>query len=358
MSTPAVVAVCGSCPTRDNFNSEFNPGYRDHFVCEAASNQVSMVALMSPPFAEFDDIGAPPTMSDYDRWNVRSDLTREFLGLLAATRPDYLVVDFFADVHFGFIELDDGRYLTDNRWKLHRTDLYRRLETEGRIARRWDLFTDTDEYVAIWRAALDRFAAYVAEHCPDTRVVVHRGWNTEWVLTPRRPRPMRLQRYKAIRPFDVERGNELWARLDDHCVEQHGWDQIDLRAERCPTSVDHPWGPFWVHYTPDYYHRFLAELHKIHLRRSGLDADVLDRIALIETAATEPVARRLTVQRAVNRRLRAQLSAPPARPSRPQRALAGLARLRGGRRTREPVDGAPADPGGRPTDDPSPGGAR
>jgi hypothetical protein len=350
VSAPAVVAVCGSCPTRDNFNSMFNPGYRDHFTCDLASNQVSMVALMSPPYVEFDDIGAPPQMSEYDRWNVRSDLTREFLGRLAETGPDYLLVDFFADVHFGFLELDDGRYLTDNRWKLHRTELFRRLQDEGRIARRFDLFTDTEDYLATWRAAVDRFAAFVAEHSPRTRVVVHRGWNAARVLTPTRPRPVRLDRYQAIRPFDVERGNELWALLDDHCVDRHGWDQIDLRAERCPTYVDHPWGPFWVHYTPDYYHRFLAELHKIHLRHSGVDPDVLDRIALIESAAAEPVARRLRIERAANRRLRRRLAEPPpTRRTAARRALTrGLGRLRGVR----------PDAATNPTDDPTPGGAR
>ena len=29
MTEPSVVAVSGSCGTRDSFNSRFNPGYKD-----------------------------------------------------------------------------------------------------------------------------------------------------------------------------------------------------------------------------------------------------------------------------------------------------------------------------------------
>jgi hypothetical protein len=302
MSGPSVVAVLGSCPTRDNFNSRFNPDYKRFFSCDLASNQTSVIALMSPPY-EIDDFGPPPEMSDYDRWNVHSDLSREFLGLVAEHRPDYLVVDAFADVHFGVLRLPDGRYLTDNRWKLHRTRLHSELTERGGLTR-LDPFDHHDDYLALYLDAFTRFADHLAATSPRTRVVVHRGWNTGEVLTPRRPRPMKLARYRSIRPLDVERANAVWAELDDLCIAQFGWEEIDIRAERCPTYADHPWGPFWVHYTPDYYHRFLAELHKIHLRHHPDDEHLLDRLAAIEAAAAEPARRELAVERATVARLR------------------------------------------------------
>ena len=117
--------------------------------------------------------------------------------------------------------------------------------------------------------------------------MVHRGWNTDRVLVPGRARPIPLRRHKKVFPMDVAKANAFWARLDDHAVATYGWDQIDLRDLQAPTFAEHPWGAFYVHYTPDYYHRFLAELLKLSLS-SRLDLDTLEQIARIEAAAAEP----------------------------------------------------------------------
>jgi hypothetical protein len=288
-TTPSIVAIAGSCPTRDNFNSRFNPGYKRWFSCDLATNQTSMIAQMSPPV----DITWQPLkkMNDYDVWNINSDLSRDFLTLVAELRPQYLVLDFFADVHFGVVRLADGRFVTDNRWKIQYTDWYQEL-WEQRGLTRLTMQDDLEEYLELWRAAMDRFAAHLAEHCPDTTVVVHRGWNTNLVRVPERPQPVLMRRHKKMQKFDAQLGNELWAILDDYCLEKFGWQAIDLRGEGFTSYAEHPWGAFWVHYEPEYYHRFLAELHKIHVRRTATDADLPDRVEAIEDAARESADRR------------------------------------------------------------------
>ena len=280
----SVVAVAGSCPTRDNFNSRFNADYKRWFSCDLATNQTSMIAQMSPPV----DVEWTPlkTMNDYDVWNINSDLKREFLPLVAELRPEYVVLDFFADVHFGVVRLPDGRFVTDNRWKVQYTDWYEEQDAAGALTR-LTIQDDTETYLELWREAMDRFAAHLAEHCPETTVVVHRGWNTNLVRVPDRPEPIRMRRHKRLRAFDAERGNELWATLDDYCLQKFGWEAIDLRGEGYTSYPDHPWGAFWVHYEPEYYHRFLAELNKIHLRHAGPGADVYERVEQIERAARE-----------------------------------------------------------------------
>ncbi len=58
------VAVMGSCVTRDNFNSTFNPGYKKWFQVVLSANQTSLISLMSPPIdAEWQPLRK---MSDYD----------------------------------------------------------------------------------------------------------------------------------------------------------------------------------------------------------------------------------------------------------------------------------------------------
>ena len=291
---PETVSVFGSCVTRDNFNSRFNPGYKQYFEVRLSANQTSVIALMSPPIE--DEFAPLREMSDYDKWNIGSDLTREFLPKVAELRPDYLILDFFGDVHLGVARLADGRYLTDNRWKTHHTDFYARHRDAGDLTI-LNHKTDPDGYFALWAEALDGFADYLARACPDTRVIVHRGYNTGRVLVPGKARPIPLRKHTKARPLDVPALNAYWDRLDDHAISTYVWDSIDLRDLEAPSYAEHPWGAFYVHYTPDYYHRFLAEMHKFSLQ-NRLDPATWAEVELIEAASREPAERRLSVETA------------------------------------------------------------
>ena len=297
------VAVAGSCVTRDNFNSTFNPDYKKWFQVSLSANQTSMIALMSPPI----DVDWQPLreMSDYDRWNIKDDLSRQFLVDVAELQPRYLILDWFGDVHFGVARLPDGRYFTDNRWKIKTTDFYRDRLEAGELTRLHHL-DDADGYFALWTEALDRFATQMAESCPSTRIIVHRGWNTDRCLVPGRARPIALRKHKKVFPMDVAKANAFWARLDDHAVSTYGWEEIDLRDLEAPTYAAHPWGPFYVHYTPDYYHRFLAELLKLSLR-DRIDPDLREKLARIESASAEPPQRMLETEQAATREQAARL---------------------------------------------------
>jgi hypothetical protein len=258
------VAVMGSCITRDNFNSRFNPDYKQAYECVLMQNQSSVISLMSEGFELTDEQLGPS--SDYDRWNVTTDLSKEFLVRIGELAPDYLILDFFGDVHFGCLELGDGRYITNNRWKLWPTPYYRELQA-SRPPRELRIERDTEEYLALWRDAFDRLVAHVRRVSPDTTVVVHRGHNTDLLQLPGADAPVSLSSSGKIRPVDVPLLNRLWARLDDYAVSSTGFDAIDLTQREWPTSANHPWGPFYVHYSMDYYAEFLASLTTIHLRR-------------------------------------------------------------------------------------------
>lgn len=260
--TPRTIAVFGSCITRDNFNSQFNPQYRRWYSVVAQANQSSVIALMSPPVEP--EVTEADGLSEYDTWNVRSDLSRSFLTEVVEARPDYLILDFFGDLHFGVRELGDGRFVTDNRWKLHQTAQYARWnEAAEPVVLR--LLDDPDAYFARWTDALDRFAGYLAEQLPETTVIVHRGFYANNVVTGPSGRPRNLRRFARLADLKVRRLNEFWERLDSYAVTTYGWASIDLTHDRYTSTAEHPWGAFWVHYTLDYYRRFLAELHRIDL---------------------------------------------------------------------------------------------
>lgn len=277
------VAICGSCATRDNFNSRFNPDHHRWYEVVAANHQSSVLALMSPPiepeFVESDGLDS------YAEQTLRGDLTRAFLGDLVRAQPEYLVIDFSGDVWFGALRLPDGRFLTDNVWKLRQTAYYQRLMAAGGVkALSWRV--DPEEYFTLWTESMDRFAAYLAEHCPDTTVIVHRIRSTGTVVLDQHDRPQSVRDFSSLDPLDLRAINGFRARLDDHAVSAYGWDSIDLRRENYTAHADHPWGAFWVHYTFDYHRRFLAEMHRRDLT-SRVDPATAARIEAIAAAGSE-----------------------------------------------------------------------
>lgn len=325
MREPRQVAVLGSCITRDNFNSRFNADYKRWFRVGPTTNQSSMIALMSPPV---DEPWEPVReMKPYGLWNVHSDLSREIHGLLAQDQPDYLVLDFFGDIHFGVLETADGRYLTNNRWRLHKTDLYQRLKDDaGTRVLRWE--DDEDGYFELWVDAMDRFAELVARECPATRVVVHCGFNAREVMEEGRQLPSVLgPRGKPARAR-ARRANQFWKRINDHAATAYGWRHIDLREEWYVSFAEHPWGPFEVHYTMDYYHRFQAEMHRLTLR-DELAGDLAARVDEVADASAARVREELAHWRRLGQQLDAQDDRPPAAP---WRRLLGRPRRRVGSR--------------------------
>ena len=326
MSTPAAVAVLGSCITRDNFNSRFNPDYRDFYTCPIHQNQSSIISLMSEPL----DVAWAPTanMSDYDRWNVETEFTKSFLTEAPAARPDYLVLDFFGDVHFGVVRVgEDGAYVTNNSWKVQQTDWYAEASAAGRLhpLRGQD---DPDAYLELWRASFERFLAWFRAELPETTLVVHRGHYTASLRRAPGERPVPLRSDRTIKALNVKRANRLWRRLDDAAIEMSGARVIDLLDRRYPTYPEHPWGAFYVHYEPLYYHRFLAELHKIHLDKEvdpalrPMLADVERVRVAAERSAADAAAARIG---ALRRRVAALEAAQSRRPA--QRARRAAARL-------------------------------
>ena len=289
MNRPVRVAVMGSCTTRDNFNSRFNPDYKQMWDCVLLQNQSSLLSIMAPPLEISEDqlgeVGA------FTRDVVRSDFTKEFLDRIVELAPDYLVMDFFGDIHFGCLRVEGGTLVTDNRWHLWKTAYYQSLKDAGKLDH-LRIQDDVEAYVALWTDAYDRLVAHLRTHLPDLRLVVHRGYNTHQVLVDG-TKVMPLREFKNLRRLQVKKMNKLWARLDDYAVEAGDADEIDLTGRGYTSFDDHPWGAFYVHYTMDYYRDFLAQLNLIHLRRAltggerTLELQMLDQVVEADRARAD-----------------------------------------------------------------------
>lgn len=249
LTSPVSVAVLGSCVSRDLFNSKFNPHYKDLFDCVALSNQVSLVSLMSEAIDIPNEMMAE--LDAYSRGEVAKEASRSFLADLVSLRPEYLIIDLFADVHFGVFQVDD-RYLTRNRWKIMKARFYADAQKVDLIPER-----DPDAYLEVWRESVDRLFHFLADKLPDTRVILHRARNVTHSSGPDGA-VRSLGREPQIRAM-----NEWWDRLDAELTERGVIRQLDLYRDDLTSFDAHPWGPFAVHYTLDYHAAALSKLTQI-----------------------------------------------------------------------------------------------
>lgn len=245
MTLPVPVAVLGSCVTRDVFNSRFNPHYRELFECVVTGNQMSLVSLVEPPL----DV-EPDVLGELDAVALRDalgDLNRTFWQDLAATQPEYLLLDFFADVHFGCAELQGGRIVTRNRWTVLRTEFYRSAWVR-------DIPPDSDDYFDHWTTALAATLERVARLSPGTSVILH---DTRNVMSYRRADGLAVEFGNAD---ELERMNLRWKRMNAHAKKVHGLPSLKAMRKTTISAEDHPWGPFPVHFELAYHAAFLTQL--------------------------------------------------------------------------------------------------
>jgi hypothetical protein len=319
---PVPVAILGSCISRDVFNSRFNPGYKATWNCVLMQNQSSLISIMSPAY-QIPEEQLGDGMTDYARLQVRNDTSRVFLEKLLELRPEYLIVDFFGDIHFGVLEVGEGQYITNNRWMLHKTRWYAGRKAAGDL-RPLRIEDDTEAYLALWKDALSKLTGFLREHLPETTVIVHRGRNAERWLAEGAARPKAMRSRKRLFKIDIDRANELWQRLDDVAAEVEGWESIDLTDREYLSFAGHPWGVFYVHYTLDYYDEFLAALNSLHLLRvleeGSVEAAMAAQIAEARRSRHGEIGRLATEVRQLQQKL-ARLRSELAEARRPRRRL-------------------------------------
>ncbi|QQE78716.1 DUF6270 domain-containing protein [Alicyclobacillus sp. SO9] len=258
------VAVLGSCVSRDLFNSKFVSNYKNFYQCVLTQNQSSIISLMSESTPYVPD--AADNLSAYQEWNVRTDFSKEFLQQLKDKQPSYLILDFFADIHFGCLQLGPNQFITDNRWMVQKTSSYKAMVQDMNSGdmnvRRLNLRDNHDEYLALWKQSIDKLFAFLQAEVPHCQIVLHQARNVGEYMNKDGGR-QQFETSGRVLKIDVPHYNHLWDTLDRYVIETHPVHCISVFHKDLVSFEDHPWGPFYVHYTLDYYRDSMNELHRI-----------------------------------------------------------------------------------------------
>jgi hypothetical protein len=251
MTTPRV-AVIGSCPSRDCFNRLLAPDYRHHATIVDSAFQTAFPSLIRR-----DHIGLAVPAPNLLRPQHQRPLAQDFHGgnldRIITSRPDVLIVDLFADVHFGCVD-NAGRWITRNHMAFasltHADSFFDRpgLRPAGRLR------PSSTTYDEAFLTAAELFVARVRRDLPDAVIVLNQA--------------RRAHRYRltsgATAPFNqperIDAHNAAWLRADSLFAGLANPLVLSYPPETFLGSVSHPWGLHPVHYTDDFYRAFWRQL--------------------------------------------------------------------------------------------------
>lgn len=142
------IATIGSCITRDNFNSKFNPYYKLFFDVIAHQNQTTIPSLMSDKIElKVDDEFINKT--NYIQNLLLREFDKGFLDILKQEKPQYLLMDLDPDVKFGLLKTKENNYLTNNP-NFKGLKYIEALETIN-------INENFDDYFEIWKSSIHKF---------------------------------------------------------------------------------------------------------------------------------------------------------------------------------------------------------
>lgn len=252
---PYKVALLGSCTTRDIFNSKFNPDYKEHFTIVADQQHMSIVSVMSFPL-NLKESKINGDVTNFYKNVYRQDLQKDFLSRLKQSQPDILIIDFYTDVFYGTLAVNEGAYITNKKWQYKKLDHFKQINIENE----YSIYNNTDAFLKLWKKNFDDLIQYVRLNLPHCEIILNK---TKFVNTGMKNGQQVIlseELNDKWENFHIDRFNILWDLLDTYAEYKYNLKHLDFDINQYYCPSDHPWGWFYVHYNQEYYSKTLEKL--------------------------------------------------------------------------------------------------
>lgn len=249
------VGIIGACASRDAFNTLITPDYKEIFSVSCYDFQMSFTSLMSKQI-KYDSFQLNRDLAKLgvaEQRHLVEDMTKHFLNDLYYKQPNILVIDFYEDVNFGFIELKNS-YISNKVFKYKTVNYMNTLEYGKSYSGRRNF----DEFFPIWQKHIDLFMSYCKKYIPNTLIVL----NT-----------VRLASHywddvrKELLLIDENHTSELLAGINLRLKQCEDWfaakykvPVIDYAEKTYYANPNHLFGLDHLHFESNYYRDFLWKL--------------------------------------------------------------------------------------------------
>lgn len=213
----------------------------------------SLISIMANPFTL--DVDKLDDVSDYNKQFIVNDFEKNFFELLEQTKPDYLIVDLYADACRDAIKIDEETFVSASL-ALRQSKYFKNFVEYEVITHH-----NNDQYFELWTKYMSKFTEKIKEYFPEERIILNMGGFT--------------YRYKDTdgyiknfpREHVIQRNNYFWDKLNATFMQNiPGCKVMNLRDTPYIGQHDHPFGNTFSHYQSGYYKEFMNRLNKMVLQ--------------------------------------------------------------------------------------------
>lgn len=251
------VAVIGSCVSRDPFNRNFAPSYNEKVnvvgsVYQSATPSLARTASIESALS-YD---LQPQFSEV----IKKEYSGKNLAEVALASADIVVIDFFADVHFGITQLG-GQVTTRNHMAFqhaHDADSYYQdvaLSAPERM--RYEAGLEGQTYRQLAMSSLETIISALNGHTRRPLIVLNSARFSKTYIN----KAGFVVSFNKTERFKQK--NENWNAIDVSLAQVSDHATIEYPEHLFVGDTAHPWGKHPVHYAPGYYDYFWEQLDKI-----------------------------------------------------------------------------------------------
>lgn len=254
MANKPKIDIVGSCVSRDVFNSRFNGAYKEHVEIGETVYQTALPSIVEhAKLADIDDTDNPKSIF---KKTLDEELSGDSIDRIVESHPDFIIMDFFADIHFG-VTRKMGRYVTRNHMAFQTLDdadvFYDDYESSSPERMRFD----DDVYRGIAVESLCAFRDKLRGKMPKVEFIVNSARFAS-TYTSDDGEIVQFDNYDRI-----QWKNSNWATLDEIAIDKLDAQQIHHDEYSLIAAPSHPWGLHPVHYVQKYYDGLWRSVHKI-----------------------------------------------------------------------------------------------
>lgn len=252
------VAVVGSCVSRDPFNREFAPAYKSRAELVASVFQSAVPSLVRRSVVRAP---IPDEVPDRYRRILAAEFSGQNMEALLSPKPDVVVFDNYADIHFGVTTLD-SQHVTRNHMAFTSPDAADRyFQDSGKAFPERARFESEDEpaqgYYQLAQQSLEYLLEQLRARNPRARLI----------LNPARFATTYVTRGQDEAAFAnssrLDQKNGHWQRMDDLFETTSGCERLSYPASVFVGDEEHSWGLNPVHYTQSFYDHFWREMARV-----------------------------------------------------------------------------------------------
>ncbi|WP_088816297.1 MULTISPECIES: DUF6270 domain-containing protein [Listeria] len=246
------IGVLGTCFSRNFLNSStyFNPDYKSHYEVVFTQFHSSFIALMTDsfsfPIADYEDI--PVEKKQF----VVTDFEKTFFQALKKERPDFLLIDLYADALKETAFVGHNQAITISPI-IEQSVIRKNLPVTKIISQtNWPLF------LAHWTDAVQRFKEAISPYLREEQLVLNRCQLTTRYLDEKGD----VRCYANVPK--LEQYNGIWRELDRCFLAIFPKAKVvNMLEEKYVGDVRYPFGHSVSHYESGYYKTLYTKFKEV-----------------------------------------------------------------------------------------------